>query len=82
MLPFFFLFFQGAVVNVVRAEMGQDDRAVIGGELHGVRGACVCVYVCVRETKSVITGCVEEKRRVVSPRGPLIRADHDNHGCY
>lgn len=31
---------------------GQDDRAVIGRELHVIRRAFMCVLVCVRETKS------------------------------
>lgn len=37
--------FCGALVNIVRPVTGQDDRAVIGTELHGVRRALVRVRV-------------------------------------
>lgn len=40
--------FWGTLVNIVRLATGQDDRAVIGRELHGIRRVCESE----RETKS------------------------------
>lgn len=51
-----FCFFFGGVVAPLSTPpgpvTGQDDRAVIGRELHVIRRAFMCVCVCVRETKS------------------------------
>lgn len=85
--PWFFFFFWrggGALVNAARP----GDRAGWQGcdweritcyktSVH----VCVCVW---GRQKVVITGCVKGKKKTsgVHPRSPLIRADHDNHGCH